>query len=258
MTTNAVIGWLDRVVAGSVTASSEWPGGPAVNVQTAHPGQQWITDGTPNASIVVDFGGPVPIDAVYLGNHNINVGGNWRVRLSLTDSTGTLGEVYDSGLSTRGISTRYALALEILPAQVTAAYLRVDLFNNAASDLRVGRLWAGELFRPSRNFQFGARRPFNDFSNREQGSQGQQWVMAGAVQRAVNITFPAIPTSEAQEFGERIAMEAGLSSDILLCLNPDAVDLGRETFFGLAEELAPWEMAFPGYETTGYRITHRL
>lgn len=228
-------------------------------MQSAHHGQVWRSlAGTTAAYLLVDLGASYSIGGVYLGNHNLSGSGTWRVRLSTADATGATGDAHDSTATATGISTEYRLAVRIFSAAATGRYLRIDLSDATLTHLEVGRLWAGTVFKPTRNFQFGAQRGYIDNSRRSRGSDGQDWVTRGSRQRYVRFTLGAVTTAEAEASGEVLSRTAGTSSDVLVCLDSAATNIGRQTYLGLLDEVPAWEMAFPGIEAASFQVVQRL
>ena len=222
-------------------------------------GQVWRSvAGVTSAYLLVDLGASYSIGGVYAGNINLSGSGTWRVRLSTADATGAAGDAHDSTATATGISTEYRLAVRIFSAAATGRYLRIDLSDATLTHLEVGLLWAGTVFKPGKNFAFGAQRGYIDHSRRSNGSDGQHWVTRGSRQRYVRFSLPAITTSEATVSGEVLSRKAGTSDDVLVCLDSASSNIGRETFLGLLDEVPAWEMSFPGYESASFQVVQRL
>ncbi len=253
------MGYGDRVAGAAITAGSARPGLPGANVGTPLTGQVWRSQAAVTASyLLADLGAQYPIGAVYMGAHNLTATGTWRVRLSTVDATGAAGNAHDSTAIPTGISVAYGIAVRIFSAPATGRYLRIDLSDAAVPYLEVGRLWAGKAFTPAIGYEFGASRLSRDFSRKSQGNDGQDWVLRASIQRGLSFSLPAITTTEATADGEAIVKQVGTSQDMLVCLNPTATDIGRETYLGLCDEPSAWEVSFPGHEKTSFRIWHRI
>jgi hypothetical protein len=68
------------------------------------------------------------------------------------------GDLYDSGavaMNRAVILRARSQAVLLLPATVTARYLKIDFADSALLYLEAGLAWAGPLFQPSRNFNYG-------------------------------------------------------------------------------------------------------
>jgi hypothetical protein len=253
------LGYEDRVRNGTVTASSARAGAGAVNVQSVHHGQEWRTLATVTAAyLLVDFGASYSIGGVYLGNHNLSGSGTWRVRLSTADATGAAGDAHDSTAVSTGISTDLRLAVRILSANVTARYLRVDLSDATLPNLSVGRLWAGKVWKPANNFEFGAQRGYIDHSFVQPGGDGQQWVSRGSRQPWCRFNLPAATSAEVVADGMQLIRKSGTSEEVLVCLDPAASDIGHWTYLGLLTEVPAWQMNFPGREAASFEVRQRL
>lgn len=252
-------GYRDRVVSGTVTAGSARAGLPAVNLQTAQPGQVWRTAaGTTTTTLLVDFGASYPIGAVYLGNTNLTASATWRVRLSTADPTGAAGDAYDSTTVSAGADTAYGLAVRVLGSDVTCRYLHVTLTDATLTYIEAGLLRALAVWRPTNNFQFGAVRAYQDYSKRRKGWDGQDWVLRGSRQRGFQFSFIAATTAEWETHGEAITRLQGMTEDVLIVVDTATANTGRDTYFGLLDEVPAWEMGFPGLLSANFRVWHRL
>jgi hypothetical protein len=256
---NIAIGYEDRVRGGTVTASSERAGAGASHVQTFHHGQTWRTlTGVTSASLLIDLGSTYTIGGVYLGNHNLTATGTWRVRFSTVDATGLAGNAHDSGVISTGIDVDLRMAVRIFTANVSGRYLHFLLSDAAVSNLELGRVWAGPVFKPARNFSFGATRGYIDHSTVQPGGEGTQWVTRGARQPYCTFALPAVTSSEVEISGMQLIRKSGISEEVLVCLDSDATSIGQWTYLGLLEDVPAWEMNFPGRQTATFRVRQRM
>lgn len=254
-----VLGYRDRIKAGSVTAGSARANLPAANLQSPQPGQLWRSLAGVNAtSLLCDLGAQTALRAIYLGNTNLTEAATWRVRLSTADATGAAGDAYDSGTVAAGADTLYRLALLVLAADATGRHLRLDLSDASLDSLEAGRWWAGSVFQPQRNYRFGMQRLARDYSRIGKGGDGQDWVERGALQRGVALTLPLVGGSEWRAGGEPFTRYATGGEDVLVCLDPGSDHPGEQTFFGLAEQPPAWELIAHDRLSTKLTVWHRL
>ncbi len=204
----------------------------------------------------MDFGAAVSIGCIYLGNTNLSAAGTWRIRLSVNADMSSPG--YDSTTVVAGVDPAFRLAVLFLASPVSRRYLRVDLSDGSLPHLEVGRLFAGAAFKPTHNFQFGAKREIRDWSRRFSSETGNDYVLRGSVQRAVSFSLSAVTTAEWEASLEPMLRLSGTSADVLVCLDPASSNVGRDTYFGLLDEIPAYEMNFPGHGSANFRVAHRL
>ncbi len=103
------------------------------------------------AAVLVDFGGPRPIDCVFIGRTSLGIFGSlivYRVRLSNSDPTGAAGEIWDTGSTAATTGPDYLGNIAVLRSSaVSARYMLVELVDGSASRVDWGILAAGQLLR---------------------------------------------------------------------------------------------------------------
>jgi hypothetical protein len=261
MTSRLIIGTLDRVGQTGVTlvSAAADPAFPAANLATNQPGEVMRTSvGTTTASILIDLGTQVAMQAFFLGNTNLTSAGTWRIRLSTADATGVAGNALDTTTVNAGVSTTWKRALFVASSSVTGRYLLVNLTDATLPYLEAGILRALVTWNPARGYRFGSRQVLNDYSKVKKGPNGQQWPLLGPVQRGVQFSMPVISLTEYTTFGEPFERWAGVSRDILVCLDNTAADLGSVTYFGLKEQVAEYERFAPGFYAAEFRLFDRV
>jgi hypothetical protein len=233
---NLVVGYGDRVPTGTVTASSSVATLPAVNLQ--HPfltPYRWRSTGN-TASLLLDMGGTYGIGGTALFGTNLSATASWRIRLSSASNLSS--PAYDTGGTqiNAGVDTTYGAAIKIFPTQTSGRYLGIDITDASLSYIEAGRWWAGITWQPSRNYAFDAQRGGRDTSRHTLSDSGQTWVDRGVVQRLWKLTLPAITPTERDQHLENLVRTVGRSEDILVVLDPNSTNLGRDSIFGLVEE----------------------
>ena len=256
---NIVIGYDDKVSGGTITAGHARAGLPGANVGTAQPGQVWRTPAaTTTSHLLVDLGASYSISSVFLGTTNLTAAATWRVRFSTADATGVAGNSHDSTTIAAGVDPIFGSALRVFSSPATGRYVRVDLVDASLPYLEAGILRAGPAFRPAKNYEMGAKLLHRDFSRGRLGWDGSQWLLRGSQQRGVELRLPAVTTAEWETHGEPLIRMSGTSRDVWVCLDTAASNVGRETFFGLMDEVPAWERALIGHVTTAFRVWHRI
>lgn len=238
MASKAIIGWLNRLDAGTLTAGSADPARPVTNLQTVQPTEKWRTASMSDTYFDVDLGAAVPVQALALVATNLTATATVRIRLS-TVSAGA-GDVADTGVVSAGVLSAPAglieapaNALHILAAAQTARYARVTLADAALSSyIEVGRAFLGPVFAPARNFDLGWSLGWEDSSRVQESEGGQEFVDEGAMRRVLNLSFRR--ASEAEATGELWALlgGVGLRQDVLAVPRPDSTTLAREWIWG--------------------------
>jgi hypothetical protein len=256
---NVVFGFSDRILGKTVTSDSVLLNLPPGNVATEQPSQVWRSvPGTTTAWLVVDFTSSQSIGVVAAIATNLSAAATWRVRLSTVDATGAAGDAHDSGMINAGVNPIERMAIRVLASTVSGRYLRVDFIDASLPYLEVGRLFAGVKWQPTRNYRFGSQVTFRDFSKGMYGDNGQYWALRGSMQKIISFSMPAITETERNTFGLSMTRNSGRFRDILVVLDPNSSDLGRDSVFGILEEVPIWELGFPGHHTVGFRVAERL
>jgi hypothetical protein len=240
------IGYGDRVqAAAALTATSERADSPASWLRTDDLTQTWrAAAGVTSTTITVDFGRAEPIGWVAFGNAGF-ASPTLRFRLSLTDPTGAAGDAYDSGsLAFGALDQAYRKAIHLLPGEASGRHLRVDV---ADATPEAGRLWAGRLWRPARNYAYPLEVVAADLSERRQADGGQVWVNRRSVRRGFRMTLPAVSKAEWETHLERLQRLTGATRDVLLCRDPDAPNLPRECVIGPPAEGQSVEAVFEDF-----------
>lgn len=240
---NCVIGYGDFVLGGTVTATSEASAAlAAVNLQNplvaARP---WVAAGT-SASVIVDFGVVGTVGWVALGGCSLSPVATRRVRLSVDDRTGAAGEAWDSGSARPGgelgfpcgVTNRLQL-VHILPADVTARYLRLDLTDGVAP--QAGRLWCGPTFRPAANFEFGAQDMRKTFSEIRFAQDGSAYGEKRPIQHGYKVSLPHMTEDEKDLYFDPLLEESDILYDVMFCKNPQATNVASRTMIGTLESL---------------------
>ena len=256
---NLVLGYADRVRPGSLTGSSALATLPVANLQTQRLGQPWRGQpGVTSAWLVADFGAAKSIGAVLLAGTNLSPAATWRIRLSSSDASGAAGDVLDSGMVAAGVDVRFRLALLVLATDRAGRYLRLDLADATLPWLEAGRLAALALWRPRRNFAFGLQRGLNDLSKVARGEAGDVFALRGAVQRTLTLSLQAVFRDELVADVEDLLRSAGLTDDVLVCLDPASGNLGFESIWGTMEQLPAWEQLTHATSKGGVRVVERV
>lgn len=254
---NAILAYDDFVDrAASITASDQVVTLPALNL--GHPfisPNVWRTNGN-SAFVDVDFGLSRAVDVIaMLGCNLLPATATWSIILS--DSASFTPALYSSGTVATGIDTFYDSIIHVLPTQTAARYLRVSIADTALSFLQIGRLFAATGWRMTRNYAWGLRERWDDTSRQSKAESGQIWVDRGVTHRAMSFQLNAVTEIETRSHVARLGRIAR-ARDVLFITDPSSVNLGRDSIFGLLENVPEPRYDRFGYHSLSFTILERL
>lgn len=219
---------------GTVAAAHEVSTLPATFLQHPSLGSVWRTPAEVTSSaITVDLGASRTIRVVALLACNLSAAGTARVKLSDVDSSSA--EVYDSTLlDPAGVDPIYQAFIHVLPSDVAARYIRVELADDSLDYLEAGRLVAGGLWTPDYNYAWtDIERGVVDDSPRELSISGEPWVEARPIRRRVRFALPWVSAAELATHLDAMGRIAGRKRDVLVILDHEAASVPQETYWGL-------------------------
>lgn len=244
----AKIGYLNLADDATISASSQLLLAPASNLQEPNVARKWRSY-TTSDSILLDLGSVTVFDAVAL----MGITGNTiRFRYSITDPTGALGEVWDSGVLT--VDTAYNQSIDL--AGGPARYILINL--TADTYCEAGRLVVSELHEFVTNFSYGWQRKWIDLSTPTKTRGGQTQINLQPKYRSIQVTFNDIAKAELYGDLENIDRINGLGSDVLFVTDPDSDNLARDTVWGLMQSLSGVGQTYFGRFSKQYDIDERL
>jgi len=252
---------------GAVTASSWIAAAPPATLQDPHTTRRWKGRNGDAESITLSFSSAQLIDTVALikcdgvfagDQRTLSAAATRRVRIASADPTGVAGDLYDSGTAAGRIDPAYAALIELLDAPVSAIAVRIDLAESGAEALLAGRLVVGRREAFAFNFAFGWSFGFADLSRLKKSAGGQTFIDRDDRYRLLNVSFEWV--NSAQRFG--VVQEAdrlnGISQDVLFVTNPKSDNLGRDSVWGLMQDLSPPTQPHFGFFAKSYSIAERL
>lgn len=261
MTGFSALAWDDllRREGVTITASSARPAFPAPNVAAAQPSEVWRTaTGTTSAYILADLGASRATAAVFAGNGNFSPSATWRIRISTADATGAAGNALDTGSVAMGFSAVARRTFRLI-GPASGRYVRIDFSDASLDFLELGSLAVmGSVVRPTFGPSPDVGLLHRDFSIVRGGPDGQQRVRRGSRQEGIVIALPALTVTELVEAGLPLVRYAGVSDEIVLCLDPAATDVGTQTFYGLLEEVPDLRRFTARHAKTALRLWHRI
>lgn len=248
---------------GTITASAAAAGLGPEQMQNEHGATStaWQTPaGTTTAHFVLDAGASVEWGALGLHNSNLTPAATVRWRLGSDPAFATA--TYDGGTLSGTVAAGYRQSVHVLPAAVTARYLRCDIADptNPEGLIRVAQLFAGAVRRPERNFGFESSfsRTAEVPAGRTRG--GQVFPDFRWSERAWSIALPSLAQADVWPLVQELQRTAETGGNVLFVPFPAGADIARDAVFGLLSNASPvsWPFSAPHIRRWSCIITERL
>lgn len=243
--TTAALAWVNLFDSATVTTQTAATNTPASNLQVAHVQRKWR--GTNGASewILATFSANQSADTFMLNGlgSDLAIGSmTGRLRLSSSDATGAVGDIYDtntSGLAPT-IDANYGYLIHLIPTVQTGwKYARWDLARTSAAYIEAGRGAITNRTQLTYNFAPGAQRTYVDRSKITESYDGQQYVDRRSKYRTWEVNFEWVDTTQRNSVFEAIDIANGLQTDVLFVSDPTSTNLGRDCLWGLMSQIDP-------------------
>jgi hypothetical protein len=207
----------DNVAKGAVLTSAQAnvPSMPLSNLQDAQPRRRARLNAA-SATIDVDLLAALPVDCVALLSTTLSANATIRVRLSNVSSFATV--LADTGsINAEAQDEAQGNVVLVMPAPITARYLRIDLTDGAAPYMDIGLLVAGQLWRLQRGTGYGIRegRVMLDRRDRNPFTGAEFPVPAIVNPRFAAFTLPALSVAEARNQHRDLVRRLGAAGDAL-------------------------------------------
>lgn len=248
-------GYQDRVEGGTLTASASLASQPVRNLQDPSLSPRiWI--GQDNTEWVqCDFGVSRTIAMVGLFGYNGTATATKRIRIS--NNSDMSSPAIDTGTVNAGVDINFRALIHVLSTPAAGRYLRLDVVDAAISVTQAARFVAMSAFRPTRGFGIQLQRESQDSTRIQVSESGQSWVEQGVVRREWRLQFHALTDAEVDgEFNT--IMRLGRADDVLVVLNPDSTNLGRDSLLGLITQNLSAEHRSTNIQTADLIIGERL
>lgn len=248
----AAIAWVNLADSGSVSASSQELLLPASNLQNPHVARKWRSL-TASASFVITLAAAASIDT--FGVFGISAE-TIRIRASAVDTSGTAGELYDSG--THSVDDAYASFIGLKSVAASGLYVLVELATTSADYVEAGRVFVGARTQFPINFAYGWNRARVDRSIRTKTRGGQTQVFPDNMYRTLDVSFDYLDEDTANGVVETVDRVNGLQTDVLFITDPESSNLPRDSIWGLIAEATPLVNPSFAIRTKQYKIEERL
>lgn len=264
LASNIAASWINRITAATVTSTTAATAMPITLLQQQDTRRTWRGAGGAGVleSIFFDLGSAMAgIDNVDLMYTNLAAGDAARCRLSVADPTcGT--STYDSTSIVGRVDPNY-YDLHFLTTPVSnPRYGRIDI-TRAAGNPEAGFLFAGPRTQFTYNYDYGAQRTVVDPSIIKKTSGGQSNTIPKVKFRRWEFTIGTMTETQRWSVAEAIDLASGLTSPVLLFMDPSSANLGRDTIFALMTESDP-VASIQGFDANGpiysraYKFDERL
>jgi hypothetical protein len=215
-----------------------------------------------SAILVFDLGSSKACDCWALISTSLPAGCTVRVRASDADPTVVASLLLDTGVLSTVTDPKFNGNAVVVFAQTTARYWRVDIAS-ANNPIDIGLAPLGLLFRPGRNYQYGAQEGIVDLSVRDLNPDtGAEFAIQGPRKRSKLLTFTGLTHAEARDTLAAIDRDVGLGGDILFVDDPAAAYLtaARDAVWGSYRQAGPDLATRAGSQifTRSFRLTERL
>lgn len=257
----ALIGYVNRILTGSLSASSQVATLPVSNLATPHADttNQWRTTSRA-ANFICDTGSMDSTWRLFLlaqTNFNANV----LMRVVVSDNADMSAPNYDSNFQGGRLALGYQQFVWIAPSEVTGRYCQILLNNGSNSDpyLSVGLAYAGPAYQPARGLSYDSAWGVTPAQDVVQTRGGQQYVTQRYRQRYWDISFGSVPSAELYASIAEVMRVADTGTNIAFVPFTDG-DPSREAVMGILRTTSG--IGYPArvsqYRSWRAQITERL
>lgn len=191
--------WLRRGVSISLRAGTAVDTMPLEYLYDPQPGlRARIIPAAGVISIVCDFGAAVSQGLVVIVNSTASGAETVRIRLSSADATGAAGDVSNTLHSTIDADRTRGAAVCLLPADLSARYMRIDVADIGAGIFDIGSLMAMPTIRLTNGMGFGATEGRRGLGIADRNEYtGAEFRVGGIAQpRYADFSLPSLTSAE--------------------------------------------------------------
>lgn len=233
---NGVFAYRNLADAGLVTVSSCLTLTPPSRLTAQFPivAKRCRNQGENSWSVFIDLLSAQAADTVMLAGLNLGSTATARVRMSTADSSVEIADVFDSDILTGAIDERYGMLLVRSAAALDPArYVRIDVSQGGVPYIEAGRIFVGPSVEVAYNFAPGWSRDRIDHSKLAESEDGDVYIDRRRKRRTLDFSLDFLTETEANGFVEEMSYLNGSSDDVLFILDPESVNLGRDSYWGL-------------------------
>ena len=230
----------DNAIKSATLASAQAtvPSMPLANLQDAQPRRRARLNAA-SATIDVDLLAALQVDCVALLSTTLSATATIRMRLANVSSFATL--LADTGsINAEAQDGAQGNVVLVLPAPVTARYLRIDLTDGAAAFMDIGLLVAGQLWRTERSIAYGIEegRLMLDRRDRNSFTGAEFPVPAIFNPRYARFTLPVLSDAEVRNQHRSLVRQLGAARDglVILDIADGLAERNRRALWGALNE----------------------
>jgi hypothetical protein len=229
-----IIAWDNLADDAALAASSELNEQPASYVQDPRVSRKWGTaSAVKSATLLMDLGSTQTCALLALLGLNLTTGGTYRLRGSITDSTGVTGEVYDSGTLAIGLKVGYGAVYKSFTA-AAARYWLLNLDDTSVPDnLEVGRVFLGPKWTPTVAQQYGWSVQVDDPRKLSESVGGQIYADERPQKRVLNFELAFLTEAEMYANAFAMARANGTVRDVLAISDDTGTYVSEQAVYGL-------------------------
>lgn len=254
----------DKSRTAAVTSSGTLGDGGVDRLADPQPRHRMRLAGTA-VQFTMDLGSVVSLDVLALISTTLTADGDARVRASASDPTATGSLVHDSGVIAGVTDAKWlGQVVQVLTVPVSARYVRWDLNMPSGASIDVGLAPLGLLWRPTRNYAYGAQKGRQDYGIRDGSSRtGAMFAVEGSQARVQAFSLASLSPAEVEADVTEMDLRAGVARDVLWV--PEATDAilarARNCIWGPFRQVGTPQLAtHESFQlmTRSYQMTERL
>lgn len=274
---NLGLSYVNRAIGATVSGGSWQSALPASNAATR--GLAAVARSTnaltSSTKLQFDLGASRTLRAFALVNHNLSSAATWAIKLGTSSGgsqvyNGSAANVwqltaFDATVAALGVDDAtyqrndYA-AIQVLSQAYSARYLTVEIADTANADgyVQLGMVFAGGVWSPTVNAEYGLQDGHNDLSTSSAAESGAPWDTPRRRQRHVRFLLPRLTQAEGDIVHE-MQRVVGTVDDVLYI--PDLADAAaqqRYGFVGRLREMSALEYPVYAQRAKGFQIVERV
>jgi hypothetical protein len=256
--------YADKSRVASVTSSGTLGDGGVDRLADPQPRHRMRLAGT-GVQFTIDLGAVVSLDCFALVSTTLVAASDVRVRASATDPTATSSLAHDSG-AMNGVTDDkwFGQVVHVLSVPVSARHVRWDLSVPSGVSIDVGLAPLGLLWRPLRNYAYGAQRGRQDYGVRDGNPRtGGMFAVAALKARVQAFALAALDADEVAADVTEMDHAVGVSGDVLWipATGDTPIALARDAIWGSFRQVgAPAMTVHESFRlmSRSYQVTERL
>lgn len=259
--TAACLAWNNLADLATPTASSAGSTTPIANLQVADIATKWRGTGGTTDSFTFTWDADQIADTFMVNGLGSTFLSTGTVQLQLTSDGGTTGDVYDSTAQSGIVDPKYGYALHLLSSK-TFRSAKWTFVQSGASYIEAGRVFVGVRSQFGVNYSPGASRQWQHNSTKTKSSGGQTKIDRASPGKARIESFSLgfISETERWDLHEDLDFNNGDHTDVLFIKDPTSTNLGRDSIWGLVQEVSAVTQPFTlgDIYAKAYTIEERL